>query len=204
MSLMPFKFEELYPRAYLYKLQIGDSMIVHFNNNYNSYFLIQGSLLLSKTFSNQEIVGLNILSRYMIINLEYQDICRSNYYYKLEALVATYVLSFPKNSHIESYLVSIYHLYASDKSLNLLEIFVHRKVKSRLVHLLLAISQLFGFVSQQYIKIDLILSHSNLAILTGTNISTISKLLKDFQQNKLIFYQHKKLIIYDPVQLSYY
>lgn len=199
-----FKLEDSYTPSYSYQLQVGDAIVIHPDNNYNSYFLIKGSLLMSKTFSNKEIVGLNILSKSTVINLQYEDSCKSNYYYKLEALVTTYILSFPKYSQIESYLVTIYHLHAVDQSFNLLEVFIHRKVKSRLVHLLLVISQLFGLISQQYIKIDLVLSHSNLAVLTGTNTNTISKLLKELQHNKLIFYKHKKFIIYDPIKLSYY
>lgn len=191
--------------VYLYKLNIKDAIVLHAENKGNIFVVLEGELLLSKVFSNNEKIGLNILSKHDVIQLDLSCFYNCNHYYQMEALSTAYILSLSKLVLNRTCLFYFYKYQYKTviKSLYILEIVIHRKVKTRLIHLLLVIAQLFGQFYKDYVQIDLVLSYTHLAILIGSNKNTVALCLKDLQKQKLISYQFDHVIIYDPIQLSY-
>ena len=51
----------------IYKLNIEDSLIIHINSNTNLYLILEGALIISKVFTNQEILTLGIITSQDIV-----------------------------------------------------------------------------------------------------------------------------------------
>ena len=70
----------------IYKLNIEDSLIIHINSNTNLYLILEGALIISKVFTNQEILTLGILTSQDIVSIYFDDISLPNYFYQVQAI----------------------------------------------------------------------------------------------------------------------
>jgi CRP-like cAMP-binding protein len=185
-----------------YNLKAGDAVIIHSSNNFNIYLILEGALVLSKVFTNKEIISFSILESQDIIITSFKELSRSNYFYKIEALADTYLLSFNHQS-IQQYekIIAIQNYKTSLKNIYMTEILAHRNTRDRLIHLLLILSELFGIVNKNHINIPLNISKLMLASIIGSNRNTVGQLIYRLEYNRSIRYSKQKIIIYDMVSL---
>ena len=84
----------------------------------------------------------------------------------------------------------------------MIETLAHRDMGSRLVSFLLILCRDFGVPAPDGIKIDLKLSHQAIAEAIGSTRVTVTRLLGDLRQEKMISIHKKKITVHNPVVLS--
>lgn len=185
-------------RPYIYELNHGDSLIIH-NEDTNIYIILEGIMLLQKQFTNDEILTTHILNSGNIINTEFKQSSKKNYFYKIEAISKTYISSLSHNYKNIFFEKVFYYKNKDDlyKSQNITEILIHKNVKHRFIHLIILLGELFGTSDYQKIIIQLQISHSMLASIIGTNTNTISKMIRYLEKLNIISYSRKQIIIYN-------
>nr|UEQ12203.1 global nitrogen transcriptional regulator [Batrachospermum sp.] len=189
----------------IYKLKIEDSLIIHTDNNTNIYLILEGALIISKVFTNQETLSLGIFTSQDIISTYFGNTLLPNYFYQIQALSETYIISISNNqAKLFKEIIGMQYKRTWIKYQNMIEILAHKNIKNRFIHLLLTLSEIFGITYNQQIHINLTLSYYTIATIIGGNRNTISKLIKNLQRDKLISYQINKIIIFNLIQLSLY
>nr|YP_009397936.1 global nitrogen transcriptional regulator [Sonderella linearis]ARW67122.1 global nitrogen transcriptional regulator [Sonderella linearis] len=188
---------------YIYKLNKNDIIIINRINSYTekSIIILYGSLYIINTFTNQEELPLTILNKNNIFDINNLN---TNYrsYYQLIALEKTYIISFQFN-HIKNikemdkyHLINIINSY--QKTINKYEtmnkILSHKYIKNRLIQLILFLFLEFGNIHGKQIYIPFKISQKNLAIITGTNKTTINKVMKYISKTLFINYAIKNTI----------
>jgi CRP-like cAMP-binding protein len=73
---------------------------------------------------------------------------------------------------------------------------------SRLVSFLLILCRDFGVPDPQGVTIDLKLSHQAIAEAIGSTRVTVTRLLGDLRDDRMISIQKKKITVHNPVALS--
>nr|QHO64087.1 Global nitrogen transcriptional regulator [Lympha mucosa] len=189
--------------CHIYKLKIEDSLIIHTDNNTNIYLILEGALIINKVFTNKEILGLGIFTSQDIISTYFDNTLLPNYFYRIQALSETYIISI-NNNQAKFFKEIIQYQKTWLKYQNMIEILAHKNLKNRFIHLLLTLSETFGITDNQHIHINLTLSYYTIATIIGGNRNTISKLIKNLEQNELIAYHFNKIIIFNLIQLSLY
>jgi CRP/FNR family transcriptional regulator, global nitrogen regulator len=84
----------------------------------------------------------------------------------------------------------------------MIETLAHRDMGSRLVSFLLILCRDFGVPSHDGITIDLKLSHQAIAEAIGSTRVTVTRLLGDLRQEKMISIDKKKITVHNPVTLG--
>lgn len=84
----------------------------------------------------------------------------------------------------------------------MIETLAHRDMGSRLVSFLLILCRDFGVPTSEGIMIDLKLSHQAIAEAIGSTRVTVTRLLGDLRQDRMISIHKKKITVYNPVALS--
>ncbi|MCL2924821.1 MAG: global nitrogen regulator NtcA [Trichodesmium sp. MAG_R04] len=84
----------------------------------------------------------------------------------------------------------------------MIETLAHRDMGSRLVNFLLILCRDFGVPNKNGITIDLKLSHQAIAEAIGSTRVTVTRLLGDLRQDKMISIHKKKITVHNPVALS--
>ena len=84
----------------------------------------------------------------------------------------------------------------------MIETLAHRDMGSRLVSFLLILCRDFGTPSNDGITIDLKLSHQAIAEAIGSTRVTVTRLLGDLRDQKMISIHKKKITVHNPVALS--
>ncbi|GAB4476024.1 MAG: global nitrogen regulator NtcA [Elainellaceae cyanobacterium] len=84
----------------------------------------------------------------------------------------------------------------------MIETLAHRDMGSRLVSFLLILCRDFGVPTSDGITIDLKLSHQAIAEAIGSTRVTVTRLLGDLRQDRMISIHKKKITVYNPVALS--
>jgi CRP-like cAMP-binding protein len=84
----------------------------------------------------------------------------------------------------------------------MIETLAHRDMGSRLVSFLLILCRDFGVPSGDGITIDLKLSHQAIAEAIGSTRVTVTRLLGDLREQKMISINKKKITVHNPVGLS--
>ena len=84
----------------------------------------------------------------------------------------------------------------------MIETLAHRDMGSRLVSFLLILCRDFGVPNKNGITIDLKLSHQAIAEAIGSTRVTVTRLLGDLRQDKMISIHKKKITVHNPVALS--
>ncbi|NJR69874.1 MAG: global nitrogen regulator NtcA [Synechococcales cyanobacterium CRU_2_2] len=84
----------------------------------------------------------------------------------------------------------------------MIETLAHRDMGSRLTSFLLILCRDFGLQGPNGVTIDLKLSHQAIAEAIGSTRVTITRLLGDLRQNKMISIHKKKITVHDPAALS--
>jgi CRP-like cAMP-binding protein len=79
---------------------------------------------------------------------------------------------------------------------------VFRSAPARLAQLLLELSQSMGEYDEKGIRLNIRLTHQNLANLIGTSRETVSTLLRQFQRQGLVTQDHRFIFLHDPSRLA--
>ncbi|HIK51226.1 MAG TPA: global nitrogen regulator NtcA [Oscillatoriales cyanobacterium M59_W2019_021] len=85
----------------------------------------------------------------------------------------------------------------------MIETLAHRDMGSRLVSFLLILCRDFGIPSSEGITIDLKLSHQAIAEAIGSTRVTVTRLLGDLREKRMISIHKKKITVHNPVALSH-
>lgn len=191
---------------YVYKMKPNDYLILYHGDN-KVYSVIEGTLIIYKCFSNNEMFTTNIVGVGGIISPCFYSSPTNNYFYMIEAISISYIIGLSYKKNNEKNLCYAYHRpsYISPYSYyNIGEILIHKTVKHRLIHLLLVLSQMCGVKHGHKVYLKVILSYQTLSCITGTSKNTISKLIKYLTIIELIEYREKRIIIHDLIILSRY
>jgi CRP-like cAMP-binding protein len=189
----------------IYKLNIEDSLIIHINNNLNLYLIIEGALIISKVFTNQEVLTLGILTSQDIVAIHFDHLSLPNYFYQVQAISETYIISI-NNNHIKFFqeMIGLQYKETWTKYQTMIEVLAHKNMKNRFIHLLLVLSETFGITNNKQIHINLTLSYYTIAIIIGSNRNTIGHIINNLQKKKLISYTINQIKILNLIKLSSY
>nr|YP_010851507.1 Global nitrogen transcriptional regulator [Echinothamnion hookeri]WGH14362.1 Global nitrogen transcriptional regulator [Echinothamnion hookeri] len=186
---------------YIYKLKREDFIIL--NNNNNIVIILSGTIFITKVFANKELLPIAILNKNNIFIKNNKEL---KIYHKLVALENTYVLTldlFIVQQNKVNTLLKINILNAYKKTLEQYEIINNimsqKNIKNRILQLILNVCLQFGKVKNQQIFIPFQLSNKNIAILTGTSENTVSKIMKQIYNKKIIKNLNKKVIFIDNI-----
>ena len=195
-----------------HQLLKGDRILINFKRKKQIYIIIQGSLKLSKIFTNQEILTLGIFTKNDIIYVFEPITHNQNYYYIAETLTVTSIIScncekitywMYQDTVIYYAILFAYQKY-TQKIIFMMQVLSHRDKKSRLIHLLLLLCQQFGNKTKLGIIIQIIITQSTLATIIGSNRITVTRIIQSLQKSQLISIYHHKMVIHNLLKLSNY
>ncbi len=175
------------------------------------YFLLKGAVKLSRVYEAGEEITVALLRENSVFGvLSLITGHRSDRFYHAVAFTPVELLSVPIE-HMEKALkanpeLSMVLLQGlSSRILQtemMIETLAHRDMGSRLVSFLLILCRDFGTPGTDGITIDLKLSHQAIAEAIGSTRVTVTRLLGDLRQEKMISIHKKKITVHNPVTLS--
>lgn len=187
----------------IYTLKAGDSVIrINQLYNNNKLIILHGTLYIIKIFTNGEISLINIINQNCIIDIK-DDILYKSSYYKIIALEKTYLLSLPlieliyeKQNNRNLYINLIYSYQNTLKNYQAINIILkHIHIKNRIIQLFIFLFIEFGNITQNNIKIPFYITKNDIAIMVGTNLSTINKIIKNLENHNIIQYSNQRSLI---------
>lgn len=175
------------------------------------YFLLKGAVKLSRVYEAGEEITVALLRENSVFGvLSLITGHRSDRFYHAVAFTPVELLSVPieqmekaLKENPELSLVLLQGL--SSRILQtemMIETLAHRDMGSRLVSFLLILCRDFGLPTKEGITIDLKLSHQAIAEAIGSTRVTVTRLLGDLRQDKMISIHKKKITVHNPVTLS--
>jgi CRP/FNR family transcriptional regulator, global nitrogen regulator len=175
------------------------------------YFLMKGAVKLSRVYEAGEEITVALLRENSVFGvLSLITGQRSDRFYHAVAFTPVELVSVPieqvEKALKESPELSL--LLLRGLSLRILqtemmiETLAHRDMGSRLVSFLLILCRDFGVPTTEGIMIDLKLSHQAIAEAIGSTRVTVTRLLGDLRQDKMISIHKKKITVHNPVTLG--
>lgn len=192
-------------------LEPEDSMIItDCLKNTQRVIVLDGFIQLLKIFTNGEAICTQLLTTNHTIHLNNSASKLASYYYKVNAITKTVLLSIPikefvkKTSETQKSIEKFKKLNAYNHTNHdlMTHILYHRSTKKRIIQLLLILSKEFGQHKHTYITIPFYLSHSTLSTITGSNRVNITRIMNELKNKNIIDYDNQKLIIYNILKLS--
>ncbi|HIK16008.1 MAG TPA: global nitrogen regulator NtcA [Leptolyngbyaceae cyanobacterium M33_DOE_097] len=177
------------------------------------YFLQKGAVKLSRVYEAGEEITVALLRENSVFGvLSLLTGNKSDRFYHAVAFTPVELLSIPIE-HMEKALkenpdLSMLLLRGlSSRILQtemMIETLAHRDMGSRLVSFLLILCRDFGVPTptNDGVTIDLKLSHQAIAEAIGSTRVTVTRLLGDLRQDKMISIHKKKITVHNPVTLS--
>lgn len=176
------------------------------------YFLLKGAVKLSRVYEAGEEITVALLRENSVFGvLSLITGHRSDRFYHAVAFTPVELLSVPIEQ-VEKALkedpdLAILMLQGlSSRILQtemMIETLAHRDMGSRLVSFLLILCRDFGIPSSEGITIDLKLSHQAIAEAIGSTRVTVTRLLGDLREKRMISIHKKKITVHNPVALSH-
>jgi len=175
------------------------------------YFLLKGAVKLSRVYEAGEEITVALLRENSVFGvLSLITGQRADRFYHSVAFTSVELLSVPieqvEKALKENPDLSMLMLKGlSSRILQtemMIETLAHRDMGSRLVSFLLILCRDFGVPTADGITIDLKLSHQAIAEAIGSTRVTVTRLLGDLRQDKMISIHKKKITVYNPVALS--
>lgn len=175
------------------------------------YFLSKGAVKLSRVYEAGEEITVALLKENSVFGvLSLITGQRSDRFYHAVAFTPVELLSIPieqmeKALKENSELGLLMLQGLSSRILQtemMIETLAHRDMGSRLVSFLLILCRDFGVPSADGITIDLKLSHQAIAEAIGSTRVTITRLLGDLREDKMISIHKKKITVHNPVVLG--
>ncbi|WP_445974560.1 global nitrogen regulator NtcA [Plectonema radiosum] len=175
------------------------------------YFLLKGAVKLSRVYEAGEEITVALLRENSVFGvLSLLTGNKSDRFYHAVAFTPVDLLSAPieqvEQSLKENPELSMLMLRGlSSRILQtemMIETLAHRDMGSRLVSFLLILCRDFGIPCADGITIDLKLSHQAIAEAIGSTRVTVTRLLGDLREKKMISIHKKKITVHKPVTLS--
>lgn len=174
------------------------------------YFLLKGAVKLSRVYEAGEEITVALLRENSVFGvLSLITGHRSDRFYHAVAFTPVELLSAPidqvEQSLKDPELSMLMLRGLSSRILQtemMIETLAHRDMGSRLVSFLLILCRDFGVPSANGITIDLKLSHQAIAEAIGSTRVTVTRLLGDLREEKMISIHKKKITVHNPVTLS--
>ncbi len=175
------------------------------------YFLVKGAVKLSRVYEAGDEITVALLRENSVFGvLSLITGHRSDRFYHAVAFTPVELLSVPieemQKALKENPELSFVMLQGlSSRILQtemMIETLAHRDMGSRLVSFLLILCRDFGVPGSEGITIDLKLSHQAIAEAIGSTRVTVTRLLGDLRQDRMISIQKKKITVHNPVTLS--
>lgn len=175
------------------------------------YFLLKGAVKLSRVYEAGEEITVALLRENSVFGvLSLITGQRADRFYHAVAFTPVELLSVPieqiekaLKDNPEMCLMMLRGL--SSRILQtemMIETLAHRDMGSRLVSFLLVLCRDFGLPNQEGITVDLKLSHQAIAEAIGSTRVTVTRLLGDLREDKMISIHKKKITVHNPVTLS--
>lgn len=168
----------------VYKLHKGDSIILSDTNFQYLTIILNGAVTLMKIISNEEIIPLAILSKNEIIDSKNAE----NSYYRLIALSTTYViktksisLSWKQDNILGQLNISKFYQKTVKQYEEMLIVSNQKNTKKRIILFILFLFLKFGKIKQHRLIISFNILKQNIATMTNTKNSTVSKILEKVQ-----------------------
>ncbi|WP_041225970.1 global nitrogen regulator NtcA [Crinalium epipsammum] len=175
------------------------------------YFLLKGAVKLSRVYEAGEEITVALLRENSVFGvLSLITGHRSDRFYHAVAFTPVELLSAPIEQFEQSLRDNPELSWLMMRGLSsrilqtemMIETLAHRDMGSRLVSFLLILCRDFGTPSSEGITIDLKLSHQAIAEAIGSTRVTVTRLLGELRDNKMISIYKKKITLHDPVALS--
>ncbi|ABB56159.1 global nitrogen regulator NtcA [Synechococcus elongatus] len=175
------------------------------------YLLVKGAVKLSRVYESGEEITVALLRENSVFGvLSLLTGQRSDRFYHAVAFTPVQLFSVPiefmQKALIERpELANVMLQGLSSRILQtemMIETLAHRDMGSRLVSFLLILCRDFGIPSPDGITIDLKLSHQAIAEAIGSTRVTVTRLLGDLRESKLIAIHKKRITVFNPVALS--
>lgn len=190
----------------VFSLKQNEAII--FNTSSTMYIILVGSLTIVKVLNSTRKITLNLLSNGDIFG--HSELSSHGLYYEAQAINTAHIVCINYTTIIESsrncpyfnLLVVDHLLTCSTRNYNFIEIISHKSITNRLVSLLLILAERNGTQVNNGIILNFTITHKTLAQIIGSNRVTVTRILSELLQTKLIAIQKRKIIIYSPVLLS--
>jgi global nitrogen regulator NtcA len=175
------------------------------------YFLLKGAVKLSRVYEAGEEITVALLRENSVFGvLSLITGHRSDRFYHAVAFTPVELLSAPIDKFEQSLRDNPELSWLMMRGLSsrilqtemMIETLAHRDMGSRLVSFLLILCRDFGTPSSDGITIDLKLSHQAIAEAIGSTRVTVTRLLGELRDDKMISIQKKKITLHNPVALS--
>ena len=175
------------------------------------YFLVKGAVKLSRVYEAGEEITVALLRENSVFGvLSLITGHRSDRFYHAVAFTPVELLSAPidqfeqalKENNELSWLMLRGLSSRILQTEMMIETLAHRDMGSRLVSFLLILCRDFGTPSAKGVTIDLKLSHQAIAEAIGSTRVTVTRLLGDLRQEKMISIDKKKITVHNPVALG--
>jgi global nitrogen regulator NtcA len=175
------------------------------------YFLLKGAVKLSRVYEAGEEITVALLRENSVFGvLSLLTGNKSDRFYHAVAFTAVELLSAPieqvepalkENPELSMLLLRGLSSRILQTEM-MIETLAHRDMGSRLVSFLLILCRDFGVPCADGITIDLKLSHQAIAEAIGSTRVTVTRLLGDLREKKMISIHKKKITVHKPVTLS--
>ncbi|MEB3272651.1 MAG: global nitrogen regulator NtcA [Prochlorothrix sp.] len=175
------------------------------------YFLLKGAVKLSRVYEAGDEITVALLRENSVFGvLSLITGHRSDRFYHAVAFTPVELMSVPieqmqKTLKDNPELAVVMLQGLSSRILQtemMIETLAHRDMGSRLVSFLLILCRDFGVPGSEGITIDLKLSHQAIAEAIGSTRVTVTRLLGDLREDRMISIQKKKITVHNPVALS--
>jgi CRP/FNR family transcriptional regulator, global nitrogen regulator len=175
------------------------------------YFLLKGAVKLSRVYEAGEEITVALLRENSIFGvLSIITGTKSDRFYHAVAFTSVELLSAPIDQFEQSLkhnpeLVTLMLKGLSSRILQtemMIETLAHRDMGSRLVSFLLILCRDFGVPTTEGIMIDLKLSHQSIAEAIGSTRVTVTRLLGELRDEKMISIYKKKITVHNPMVLG--
>jgi CRP/FNR family transcriptional regulator, global nitrogen regulator len=175
------------------------------------YFLLKGAVKLSRVYEAGEEITVALLRENSVFGvLSLITGHKSDRFYHAVAFTSVELLSAPidqveqalrENSELSTLMLRGLSSRILQTEM-MIETLAHRDMGSRLVSFLLILCRDFGVPTSEGIMVDLKLSHQAIAEAIGSTRVTVTRLLGDLRQEKMISINKKRITVHNPVTLS--
>ena len=195
---------------YLIDLKTDDYIIIDNKNSYKTCIINFGIIGVYRKNSHTNNI-LAIFNRGNLFTNESISIDENNFYYELRAIKTSSIIILKNQIFLEKIIYnqnlwqSFFHSYQKSlaKYIDIMNMMKNRDMKRRLIFSIFLLSQYCGKYTKQGIVIPCQLSHKSLSIIIGSNRVTVTRILNNLKNTKLITFNKKKIIISNITILVY-
>nr|YP_009315229.1 Global nitrogen transcriptional regulator [Titanophycus setchellii]SCW23684.1 Global nitrogen transcriptional regulator [Titanophycus setchellii] len=174
-------------------------------DDHNIYIIIQGIMIQNKLFSNHEKFSSDLIYTGHIIQEIFQKGRSYNYCYEFTPLVNSYIISIPHQlNHLYRHHIQTYCNIHKSSQINLLSLWIHKNIRNRILHLFLLLCEITGRSYNKSLILDIKLSYKLIATITGSTRNTVSHIIKQLENDHIIQYTQKYIIIHNIFILNTY